>query len=218
MSEVPMVEPEPSPNVAPRGSLFLTLFLFFTFGATAILSARWGAFRYGGLTVAGFNVFAFLTVVLFIFLVRKGLGATPNPEVVFTVSPSNIGPWTVLFAIEILVTFTALQVSSPSAGEGFILLGVLGFATGVLLGPSRMRPRERGVLAFAIGYIATFAGSILSIPFVYMEFRPSSSWPELIPVVAFAGILGVFEGGVCALGSLLGGSLRSRRAAEVATA
>jgi hypothetical protein len=212
-----MAQPEPGPAVNPN-EMFLALFLFLAFFATLIFSFRWGEVRYGWLVVAGFNLFAWVTLLLFVLLFRKAQGATPQSERGFLVSASTIGGWTMLFGIEILFAFMALVATSPSPAVGFVLLGVLGFATGLLMGSPHLKPQEHAGLAFAIGYIGAFAGLIVSYPFISMEIRSSFSGPDLIPGVALAGIISVLEGGACALGSLLGGSLRRQRALEVATA
>lgn len=215
-----MAQPQPSPSDASPNALFLTLFLFAAFFLTFVFSARWGTYRYDGLVIAAFNLFGILAVLLFIYLVRKAQRASPHPGG-FYVSAATLVGWTLLIGIEMLLAIIVVVATSPSPAAGFLILGVVGFATGLVMGSPHMKPRELGGLAFAIGYVGTFAGSLVSIPIITFEVRPTFSGPDLLdlmPYVAFAGLLAALEGGGCALGSLLSGSLRRPRPVAAATA
>jgi hypothetical protein len=212
-----MAQPEPVPTTASPNQLFLTLFLMFAFLLTFLFSVRWGSYRYDGLIVAGFNLFGILTVLLFIYLVWKAVRAGPHPGG-FCVSAATLAGRTLLMGFEMLLAFIVVVATNPNPVAGFLIFGVVGFATGLLMGSPHMKPRELGGLAFAIGYVGTFGGVLASIPFVTMEVRPVFSGLDLMPLVALSGLVALPVGGACALGSLVSGSLRRPRPLATATA
>lgn len=221
-----MAQADPSSTSTLVRTPFLPLLLILILGVTAVFSGRWGV-RYGGLTILAFNLSAIAAVVFFLFLVQKALWGKSRSADGFAVSPSTIGPWILVFGTAMFVAIAVLMTLPPRTFETAIwdLLGLAapGFAMGMLMGSSTMRPRERAGIALAIGYVATLGGIMLAATFVRMEVPGRfGSGPlellDLIPMVAFAGMLAFLEGGMCALGSLLGGSIRHRRATQLATA
>jgi hypothetical protein len=202
------MEAESDPNANPPVSL-VPLLLVIVFAVNLALSARWGDMRNGD--VLGFNFFADVTVLFFIFLHRK----THDPTLPFrghsTISAATIGPWTMIVAIPIFLLFLALQASSPGIAVGFLAIALVGFTIGLAMGSPRLAPRRQAGLALSIGYAGAFVGVLLSAIWATNELpQYRGSGPELIPVVVLSGILSVLVGVMCALGSLLGGFVRSR--------
>jgi hypothetical protein len=190
-------------GLAPTPSLRGTrLVVAFAVGA-ALLNAiflylGWEQYRgLWGIYVLSFASLTTAETLVFVFLVRQSL----RRDLVYA------GVLTALIAI---AATAARLLSEFGAVTNGIILSVLAFAAGLFMGAPRRRLASQAGIGLASGFIASFWGLSLSVPLV-LSIQPAGS--SFVPVLFFsaAAVIAFFASLACALGSVIGTSLRRRR-------
>ncbi len=147
-------------------------------------------------------------------------GAVPRGTASLPLSTrSTIGLWTWALILLVITTIVGTVFAGFNDVLGLAsLVAVIALGVGVLMGLSHMRPLERWVIGFLVGWIATFSAVFIFSLIVLSQY----AFPiEGISVsVAFAAgvYFGMLAGVACAFGTLAGGFLRGRLAGHVAMA
>ena len=121
---------------------------------------------------------------------------------------STAWPWTLaLVLLVVAVILSANLAGLTGLLEYAGLVAIIGLGLGIGMGSPEVRPRERGAIGFAIGFIGTVAAVVIS---VFIVASLGTERVEVIPalVALVAGVIGLVAGTACALGTLIGGFLR----------